>query len=382
MPNRKVEIPFRKFGIELEVNGSTSDDDIIAALGEHFINCESVDYEFKDYPTSGDCWFLKEDASIGIGTEMVSGILSWNPWCIRRIKTVCDVLTDLGFDSSGKCGLHVHMDATDLTEEQCVLVAELYGILEPILFRRYFKRHRRRNKECTSIGKFIKDPSLKENPEALWEATKRYATVIRTKHGTLEFRQHHGTLRAGEILNWIELLQYVVWNALHTPKPWYHEMRPSKRRHTVVDTEATIARMLEAFKEHDELEKVMPLVDQSPSVGRVVLNALRNGIWKDGCLHVVVGKFHYHALLKLIRLVTNVDMSPDRADTVWGDAMLHFSKEWSEVLHDMLKMTVTQIEITKRKLMLDPKPTDYLRVLPAKFEQIFDNRKTAYAYNY
>lgn len=205
----------RTYGVEIEVlerleNGrQTSTDEIAAALRAAGLNSfsEYYNHNLRDY------WKVTTDSTAGY--EVVSPILDGEAG-LEQIVKVCEVLNTLGCKVDKSCGLHVHVDAHGLSNEQIGTIFLSYARWEAI-FDSLVAPSRRddENSYCGSLDKalgyvnrFRVDP--RNAAEDIWgDHQMRYKKVnlkALLRHGTIEFRQHQGTTNAEKIVNWVVLL--------------------------------------------------------------------------------------------------------------------------------------------------------------------------------
>lgn len=215
----------RNYGIEIEFYGFNGNRlGIAEVLAEEKINCLYWDgyYAKWRFPNSSDAatekeftdsWKVKGDGSLGPGgNELVSPILSGESG-LEQLYKICEVFKKNNFSVKNDCGLHIHVNAKDLTALQIINVAKRYQQNEEVIDG-WMKNNRRENENefCYSLKnhnfffeKFLNSEQDKK-PEILCSfINNRYYKVnIRSfvRHGTIEFRQHHGTIDFEEISNW------------------------------------------------------------------------------------------------------------------------------------------------------------------------------------
>ena len=177
---------------------------------EYFHNTDPLEYR----------WTAKNDSSIDApGFELVSPPLQGE----RGLQVVSDVVRELDRYCSGhrSCGLHIHHEARDLTDEQFVNVYRIYYSLQPVLAF-LVAPSRRYNGYCpplnTPLRSWGTDPVEQKN-ELM--CADRYSVNLRSYvvRGTIEFRQHHGTTSVEQILAWLFLTQRIVEYAREVKKP-------------------------------------------------------------------------------------------------------------------------------------------------------------------
>lgn len=140
--------------------------------------------------------------------EIVSPILNGEDG-LQAIERVCNVLESIGVRVNKSCGVHVHHDARHLTEEKIKRIVDLQNRGEdqtdkvlPASRRGDWNRFCRSNKGMDSgISRY-----LKVNLNSFY------------RHGTVEFRQHGGTIEAEKIQNWV-IYTFLVFS-VGTYKTW------------------------------------------------------------------------------------------------------------------------------------------------------------------
>ncbi|PWK27006.1 putative amidoligase enzyme [Arcicella aurantiaca] len=207
--NRQLKPVTEKFGIEIEAFNVTRPTlrDALVNMG---IACEVEDYNHRTRPQ----WKLVTDGSLQ-GTnpfELVSPILVGQDG-LFQLKKVCTVLQMQNARVNNSCGLHVHFDASQIT----------FPILQNILINYMnfeeeidsFLPHSRRNNSYTQ--------SIKNHRTAVENARTmqglisafdgRYYKVnlqSYSRHNTIEFRQHSGTVEYEKIENWVIFLHNLI----------------------------------------------------------------------------------------------------------------------------------------------------------------------------
>lgn len=214
----------RTYGIEIEaynVPAQTVADALVAAG----ISCTVQGYNHNVCVT----WKVVSDSSIqGVNSfELVSPILVGQDG-LRQIDTVCTVLTQLNAKINKSCGLHVHHGAQDLTLGAWKNLVKYYIKFEPVIDSLMpLSRRASTNLYCASLAQHF--PTLDAAWTAINSATDlhmlssiairncRYHKLNLTafwRHGTVEFRQHSGTIEAEKITHWISLTQGLILRAM------------------------------------------------------------------------------------------------------------------------------------------------------------------------
>ena len=227
-----MKLTARTYGVEIEfktANGVDYDSyeaeqqrrAIASALQAEGINAQSESYNH----TTRSYWKLISDASAG--HEIVSPILRGEEG-FKEIEKVCKVLIALGYKVDKSCGMHVHHGANDLSSEQVKAVFALAikwetvidHLVAPSRKSNQYCRSNNVNRDLTLIGTKDALNTLKKTAHIQHYGScghDRYLKVNYTaylRHGTIEFRQHQGTLDAKKIVWWIILTQNFLTKAV------------------------------------------------------------------------------------------------------------------------------------------------------------------------
>lgn len=128
------------------------------------------------------------------------------------IRKVCAFIASIKGDVNETCGLHVHLDMRKRNKEKAftnllAIQNVLYGMNDI---------RREDNTYCSRLSPEIQlDTVLKSG---LYSRYRGVNAMSIAEHGTIEVRMHHGTVDAGEIINWINLLVRAV-----DSKPYTHQ---------------------------------------------------------------------------------------------------------------------------------------------------------------
>jgi len=202
----------RTFGIEIEFKSNRGSYEIAASLSAAGITTQAEGYNHF----TRRHWKIVSDASVPGGWELVSPPLTFTDESFAQIETVSRVLIDLGCTVDRQCGLHVHHLANDLSIAQIGKVLALYAKHETWIDAMMpASRRGAANQYCRSLNvigdvartveafvacrtrqdveRLLGHRYFKVNPQALW------------RQGTLEFRQHSGTIEAAKIVNWVKI---------------------------------------------------------------------------------------------------------------------------------------------------------------------------------
>lgn len=214
----------RRFGVEIEVAGLT-ETAAYNALRAAGVNVEMPGYTHRVM----SCWKIVHDASVS-GCEVVSPPMA----DVAEVGTVTAALRAAGGRVDRTTGLHVHHEATDLTAEALatlVLVMadcaeDLNGCVAPC--RRPsgvaggWGRPRGAH-EAERTAASIRRLNLVGTPDQKRRAFQsvfggreggdRYRSLNVQSYGTygtVEFRQHQGTLNAAKVTRWVTLGQAIL----------------------------------------------------------------------------------------------------------------------------------------------------------------------------
>lgn len=169
-----------------------------------------------------DHWKVVTDASIRaangyVGIELVSPPLS-DPG-IDQVDTVCQAIHAMGARTNRSCGLHVHIGARNLTIPTMKRLALLYIENESVIDALMPPSRRgNSNQYCFSIkGANLRAleqaRDVAQIASALRPGGNRYVKLNFAsywKHGTVEFRQHSGTIDPVKIKRWVGFCQKLV----------------------------------------------------------------------------------------------------------------------------------------------------------------------------
>lgn len=210
----------RRWGVEIEAYNCTREK-LIRELREAGIN---VSFEGYTHETTNH-WKLVTDSSLsGNNTfELVSPILEGESG-LAELEKVCWVLDLCNVKVNDSCGLHIHMDAADFTIGTWKNLALTYKRLEHVIDL-FMPGSRRNNRFCKSLG-CVSDEKIKsvrtiEELQDLFGNERYYKVNFKaySRHKTVEFRQHSGTINFTKIENWVRFLQKMVTFATASDLP-------------------------------------------------------------------------------------------------------------------------------------------------------------------
>lgn len=224
----------QKYPGKINVDWDVQDDDAVKIDPRyaHILNEEEVVRQLLNMIGLSK-WQIHEDSSINSGNtlaicvEIVTPILQGENG-IAQVKKFCDFFSVIG-KVNNSCGTHVHVGAKEFKQankaaERLTLALLHYRSLEKV-FDSLVKASRRGNKNefARSPGK---EEKIIEAYKSIIESDNRHLNEILgilaedryaklniqslTEHGTLEFRQMHGTLNGPLITNWIKIVTSFV----------------------------------------------------------------------------------------------------------------------------------------------------------------------------
>jgi hypothetical protein len=172
-------------------------------------SCRADRNEPED-PRTATAWKVTYDGSVNNGCEVVSPILSGDQG-LDSVRKVVRTLKAAGARVENSCGFHVHVNAQDLQGPELINAVQRYAQYEGQIDAFMAPRRRENRSEwckstielATDLGNrmdFLAAEHVANHPRSRYYKLNVAAYV---KHGTLEFRQHAGTLDLNKIINWI-----------------------------------------------------------------------------------------------------------------------------------------------------------------------------------
>lgn len=221
-----VELLARRFGVELEFAATVG-----RSTAARFLRDAGLDAMESGYThavTRG--WKVLQDGSCG--NEAVSPILTGEGgW--ESLRSATRALTAAGCQVTSACGTHVHHDVSDLTAIQLRQVLSNVRACQHALAS-YMADGRMRRNWCQPISRHEWDAMFRNFDNGTFRTVvhgsargcpfnarfcggsrceHRYRDINLTpllSYGTIEFRQHSGTLNAGKLKPWIAVGQAIV----------------------------------------------------------------------------------------------------------------------------------------------------------------------------
>lgn len=168
-----------------------------------------------------DYWRITHDGSVNAeGNELVSPILRLGKTHLREMRKVTKILRDAGGQVDRSCGLHVHHNAERLELDDVVQAVGTWALFQPIIHTILPK---------SRLGAVYARPLYDAMHWMDWVRRQGSMDLLRragggdavgryhafnlhalSRHNTIEFRQHSGTLNAKKIDSWIRLTKAFI----------------------------------------------------------------------------------------------------------------------------------------------------------------------------
>lgn len=212
----------RRFGIEIECYG-ISQQRAKRAIIDAGISASISGYNHRT-PRN---WKVSTDGSIewndrnvhGDALEVVSPPLKGKRG-LKEVLKVAKALEDAGARVNKTCGFHVHVDAAGLKKTEIYNVAHRYMLFEKDIDQ-FMPPSRRQNDYCHSMKSLLTEKQKRKILLLKTERGQTFKEALRTiltdddryhkcniqayvRHGTIEFRQHNGTVDGNKMVNWIK----------------------------------------------------------------------------------------------------------------------------------------------------------------------------------
>ena len=222
-----MDIEFRrklKFGVEMEI--------ILEGMKISKLrnNLRERGIEISEPNSTHDVctgWKIVGDGSIGSRNGNGYEIVSPPSSNLDELKIVCEELDKIGARVNHTCGLHVHHDIKELKRKQILRIYNFYNKYNNII-KHFLKNSRIENRYCKDISRIIERVNSCESKEDLlskiagkgmrsyYNHCRYYCLNLRSYlfYGTIEFRQHHGSIDFDEISSWILFTHKIIERAL------------------------------------------------------------------------------------------------------------------------------------------------------------------------
>ncbi len=229
----------RRFGVELEISNNMSKEHVRDIV--EIYSPRRTKLTKWGQSRDNDCWHIKPDASCGIlgfpydtGLEVAS-FVGTGIEDIQHMAYIADRLADFGSEVNEKCGLHVHVEVADFSQEQMGVLLGHWTRVEWLVLAA-LPVQRQDCAYCEPFCKYLSYPQdyCEPRPLELWEELRptnldphdnkfrlRSINLVNYAYGllhksykrkTVEFRLPEGTLVGYEVENWIKFfVNFVEW---------------------------------------------------------------------------------------------------------------------------------------------------------------------------
>lgn len=201
------------FGVEIECVGCRYSEFFNAAIRNGLQVMTQVYYNHNDIPQ----FKLTTDSSIAgqDPAECVTPALNGNASGFESLKNCCKSLREIGAHANSSCGLHVHIGAASLTDEEYCNVFVNYMHLETAIESFLAPSRRGANARWCASLRNHEDGVLSARTRidmrrALGSRYHRVNADAYAAHKTIEFRQHQGTTNFTKIEHWVKFLGKLV----------------------------------------------------------------------------------------------------------------------------------------------------------------------------
>lgn len=205
----------RTFGVEIECIFPTNES--INEFIDDINNNSNLEIRFVGYNhTTSAAWKMVTDASVrsttkpGIGREVVSPILKGADGK-RQLKTILECMKKHGVYINKTCGLHVHFGAKDFKAADFRKLAHIYKQHEAEIDKMVSPSRRGQcgNQYCQGLDhishwQIENCASVRQLDSKLGGRYHKINFAAFVRHGTVEFRQHQGSIDFEKISQWID----------------------------------------------------------------------------------------------------------------------------------------------------------------------------------
>ena len=199
------------FGVEIEAYGFTRQS-LINAATANGLEVRSEDYNHQDHTTR---YKIVRDGSLyGENCqEIVSPVLNGTNG-LESLRTLCDALASVEAKVNRSCGLHVHIGTQGMTDQHYIRIFKNYQAIETAIDT-FMPESRRGNNSrwCRTLTDhdFTHCTTKRDVQAALgFDRYHRVNAESYSRHQTVEFRQHSGTVDFTKIENWVKFLGKLV----------------------------------------------------------------------------------------------------------------------------------------------------------------------------
>jgi hypothetical protein len=202
----------RQFGIELEFVGSITE--VVRQMQAQGLSCDYLGYTHRVTPGA---WKVVTDSSVMSGGELVSPPLKGAEGR-RQVRKACAALQAAGARITRECGLHVHHDVNDLDHRAFGRFFRFWMDAQRATNTLVAASRRQDHWACQpltgwDVQQIEELPRLDRHTVNSRLSVSRYRTLnvqSYPRYGTVEVRQHQGTMNAKKIIAWVEYAQAMI----------------------------------------------------------------------------------------------------------------------------------------------------------------------------
>lgn len=251
----------RKFGVEIEMYG-LSPVQILSVFNNLDISCRYENYNHR----TRNHWKITTDGSINGSNphELVSPPLQGEEG-LEEVKKIANAIRGAGGRINASCGLHVHVEASGLNSLELANTVIRYSKFEnEIDMLMPYSRRGDRNSYCYSVQGLGTQMSLQLRQISRLsnnifirnflggDRFRKVNLVSYLRHGTIEFRQHSGTLDGTKIINWIQFcVNFVEQSKIETTE----EQRRQQTENQNSDMTPTMQNIIYVFENGREASR-------------------------------------------------------------------------------------------------------------------------------
>lgn len=267
----------RSFGVEIEAKGLTPQQ-AASVMCEAGIHTEFMGYTHRRTPH----WKTVTDASVIGGFEAVSPPFESEAG-LTEMGTVMQALSAAGATVGLGCGFHVHFDADDLTAGDIGVIVQRYARFERTIDT-WMPRSRINNSFCkplTPILSRVLAYSDKLTMAYNFDRNYKINLCALRRHGTIEFRQHAGTLSPKKASEWIKFCAEFIEYSIKAPRDCFFKVQGSTKLYKLYQLLQRGTTIAKAAQELGWLEKtVRAAMTNSLRSNGIVINKERvDGVW-------------------------------------------------------------------------------------------------------
>ena len=210
MPGPRVN---RKFGIEIEISDRHISSTEIREKLQPIVEAEGQIFSTQE---AGNCWTLKSDGSCGYEVTTPAIQASENNFA-KLYKIIHDFRRSIAGTHiiDRRCGLHVHFSISEFTSAQIKNLINTFKSYEDILISlqppsRHQNYYAERIKSNGSLTRALNNPAFSTRSLPI---TNHYSGLNFNRYSqrkTIEVRYAAGSIRERKIVNWTQVLLYLI----------------------------------------------------------------------------------------------------------------------------------------------------------------------------